>query len=70
MIMREERPGVAIMGIVLTHRTPLAFGKIRSPAIPWPAVLMRFVKPVSFCIWHDVCFLPDNESREVAVFIE
>src|SRR5260221_5991300 len=43
VIMREECTRVAIGGIILSYRCPLALRKVGSPAIPRLAVLMRFL---------------------------
>src|SRR5580698_9005068 len=34
VIVREIIPGVAVGAVVLANRAPLAFGKIRTPALP------------------------------------
>src|SRR6266566_3220174 len=54
VIMWEVIPCITIDGIILTYSTPLAFTKIRSPAIPRLTILMRFLKSALFCVWHHV----------------
>src|SRR5439155_20033488 len=55
VIMREEIPRGSVGGIVLAHGSPLTFAEIGSPAVPWLLLLVRFLKPISFCICHDGC---------------
>src|SRR5262249_9751220 len=37
-------PSVAIVAVVLAHRPPLAFAKIRSPLLPWHAIGPRLIE--------------------------
>src|SRR6266571_5381322 len=55
VIMREEIPRGSVGGIVLAHGSPLTFAKIRPPTIPGLLLLMRFLKPILFCMCHNVC---------------
>src|SRR5713101_2832197 len=55
VLMWEEIPRGSIGGIVLADGSPLTFGEIGTPTIPWLLILVRFLKPVLFCICHYVC---------------
>src|SRR5712671_565138 len=39
MVMREIIPGGAVLAVILTHRSPLAFAEIWPPAPPMPPVV-------------------------------
>src|SRR5260370_36504 len=67
VIMWEERPRIAIGGIILTHRCPLALRKVGTPAIPRLAVLVRFTQPILFYICHHfLSWLSEDDKRSTS----
>lgn len=44
VIVREEVPGISVLAVVLTHRAPLAFAKVRPPLLPRDLLFAIFVQ--------------------------
>src|SRR4051794_29707105 len=45
LIVREVRPSVSIMAVVLPHSSPLPFAHIRAPFLPGRADFAGFIQP-------------------------
>src|SRR5262249_17263043 len=44
VVMWEVVPSVAIVAVILAHRPPLAFAKIRSPLLPGHVIVARLIE--------------------------
>src|SRR6516164_9048535 len=44
MVVGEVVPGVAILAVVFTNRTPLSFAEIGTPLLPWNVAFTCFIK--------------------------
>ena len=49
LVVREMRPRIAIVALVLANRTPLALAEVWSPFLPGNAGFPRVVQPRLFC---------------------
>src|SRR5262249_40863950 len=55
VIVREVRPRVAVVAVVLAHRPPLAFAQIRAPFSPGCEALPNGIEPLLlFCLFPTV----------------
>src|SRR5215510_3117144 len=51
LVVWEVVPSGAIVAVILSHRSPLAFAKIRSPLLPWHTIVARLIETNLFhCI--------------------
>src|SRR5215472_6748866 len=66
VVMRKEIPCGAVRAVILTHRSPLAFGEIRSPTFPVHFALARFFEAFFFSIHHWSLVLPRTRNHQLA----
>src|SRR6185312_3496322 len=43
LVVREVTPRIAILAVILAHRPPLPLAQVRSPLLPWHALIARLM---------------------------
>jgi hypothetical protein len=56
VIVGEEIPGVAVVAVILTFRSPLPLGQVGAPFLLRLFLLTSFFEPVMFCSFHRTPF--------------
>src|SRR5207302_1653820 len=55
MVVGKVGPGVAVLGVILAHRAPLALRQVRAPALPVLRTLGVFLEASKFRLGQAVC---------------